>query len=648
MKTMVKVANEIQQYLLRLVALLSFLLTGLSAQAVEYTFSATSNSFPASCSYVSAGNYTCANLLLIAGDTVVMEPNAPAVAATINILGTFVITGATVNVGGLASDLNIVAIGTVAVGTALVITNTQVNANVSSMAAINIYSSSVIGGNLSANTTTGIITLATNTTVVGDVYTDAGAITLGIGTHVAGNLFSTGAGVISLGAGVTVVGDVSTAVGAITIGVGGVVGGEVFSTGAGVITTATDVSVAGSLSSFDGAISLGIGTQVDGGVSSSGGGVLTLSANVMVGLDVISAVGAIAVGNGSSVGGDVGSIGPGVVTLGANITVGGDIFTVAGGITIGDNTTVVGSVSSSGAGVLTLTTNVVVGGSVTSAIGAVDIGGGSAVCGDVGSTGDGVITLTTNVGVGGGVNSVAGGITIGAGSTVQLSVRITGAGVMTITGVEVGGDLYTLVGAITGTTSLVRGHITQSDVHSDRAWSHQINLVVAPPTACDALFPPPPPPPPDILILKSVQVYSDPINLQNNPKAIPGAVMLYTIQVINRGGGGSDMLVITDPMPANTVVFANDINGAGSGPLLFTQGTSLSGLSYAFNGLASTTDNISFSSDNGVSYGYTPLPNVDGYDIAVTDIKISLSGTFTASSGAPHPSFGVSFRVTVQ
>jgi uncharacterized repeat protein (TIGR01451 family) len=211
----------------------------------------------------------------------------------------------------------------------------------------------------------------------------------------------------------------------------------------------------------------------------------------------------------------------------------------------------------------------------------------------------------------------------------------------------VGGDLYTFVGAITGTASLVRGHVTAGNVHTDPLWSHQTNLVVSEPTACDALFPAPAPP--DILVLKSVQVYSDPANLQDNPKAIPGAVMLYTLMVTNRGGPtDTNTVVITNPMPANTEVFANDINGVGSGPLLFTDRAAVSGLSYAINNLASTTDNISFSNDNGASFLYTPIPSDDGYDDAVTDIKVTFSGLFKASSGVPHPSFSINFRVRVQ
>ncbi len=40
---------------------------------------------------------------------------------------------------------------------------------------------------------------------------------------------------------------------------------------------------------------------------------------------------------------------------------------------------------------------------------------------------------------------------------------------------------------------------------------------------------------PDITILKSVQTSSDPVNSTTNPKAIPGAVMLYTVTVTNAG-----------------------------------------------------------------------------------------------------------------
>lgn len=136
---------------------------------------------------------------------------------------------ATVNIGGLASDLNIVVVGTVGV------TNTQVNANVSSEAAVNIRHGSVINGNLSATTTTGVITLFTNTIVEGTVNTSDGAISVGVGGQVLGSVTSV-IGAVTLLASTSVGGDIITDAGAITIGDDGTVGGNVNSTGAGVVS----------------------------------------------------------------------------------------------------------------------------------------------------------------------------------------------------------------------------------------------------------------------------------------------------------------------------------------------------------------------------------------------------------------------------
>ncbi len=125
---------------------------------------------------------------------------------------------------------------------------------------------------------------------------------------------------------------------------------------------------------------------------------------------------------------------------------------------------------------------------------------------------------------------------------------------------------------------------------------------------------------PSITVLKSVQTFSDPANLESNPKAIPGAVMLYTVTVTNtEGAADTNTVVITDPIPANTEFFANDLGVSGSGPVLFADGAPESGLSYTFTSLANITDNISFSDNNGASYDYTPLP-INGYDSNVTHI----------------------------
>lgn len=155
---------------------------------------------------------------------------------------------------------------------------------------------------------------------------------------------------------------------------------------------------------------------------------------------------------------------------------------------------------------------------------------------------------------------------------------------------------------------------------------------------------------PSITVIKSVITYSDPVNDTTSPKAIPGSVMTYSVQAINSGLGAADnnSVVITDPIPANTELFAGDINGAGSGPVLFTDGTPVSGLSYSFINLSSGADSVSFSNDGGTTWTYTPVPDANNCDANVTNIKISLTGPFDASDGTNNPSFELKFRVRVK
>lgn len=155
---------------------------------------------------------------------------------------------------------------------------------------------------------------------------------------------------------------------------------------------------------------------------------------------------------------------------------------------------------------------------------------------------------------------------------------------------------------------------------------------------------------PDIVVIKTSLTTYDPYNLSSNPKAIPGAWVLYTIQATNQGLGpvDNDTTVVTDPIPANAEMFVNDLGGAGSGPVLFIDGATASGLSYTFTSLASTTDDVGFSNDGGATFTYTPIPDVDGFDSNVTHVRGSPKGVFNASDGVNHPSFELRFRVRVK
>ena len=155
---------------------------------------------------------------------------------------------------------------------------------------------------------------------------------------------------------------------------------------------------------------------------------------------------------------------------------------------------------------------------------------------------------------------------------------------------------------------------------------------------------------PNILFQKASSTLSDPYNGTSNPKAIPGALVEYTLTASNSGSGAADngTIVISDSVPANTKLYVDDISGAGTGPIRFVDGTPPSGLGYTFTNLASATDNIRFSNNNGGNYLYIPTPDAEGADNSVTDIQITTVGSFLAPSGAGDPSFQLKFRVIVE
>ncbi len=149
--------------------------------------------------------------------------------------------------------------------------------------------------------------------------------------------------------------------------------------------------------------------------------------------------------------------------------------------------------------------------------------------------------------------------------------------------------------------------------------------------------------------LKTVTVVSDPFNGSSNPKSIPGAIQLYSIQVSNQGGGAvdADSLVVTDTIPPNTAMMLTDAGASGSGPIAFLQGSTSSGLSFTFGSFDSSTDDVEFSNDGGNTWSYTPTPNAEGYDPAITHVRVRLRGAMSANSGGDDPGFELRWRVRV-
>ena len=154
---------------------------------------------------------------------------------------------------------------------------------------------------------------------------------------------------------------------------------------------------------------------------------------------------------------------------------------------------------------------------------------------------------------------------------------------------------------------------------------------------------------PEISMQKTSATLSDPVNGEASPKAIPGAMIEYTITATNNGDSATDnnSIAIVDAIPASTALYVADIAGAGSGPAKFNNGAVVSGLSYNFSSLGSNTDNISFSNDGGASFNYTPVADADGVDANVTNIKVTPNGQFSAKTAAGSPTFQIRFRVLV-
>jgi uncharacterized repeat protein (TIGR01451 family) len=149
---------------------------------------------------------------------------------------------------------------------------------------------------------------------------------------------------------------------------------------------------------------------------------------------------------------------------------------------------------------------------------------------------------------------------------------------------------------------------------------------------------------------KTVAVIRDPINGTTNPRALPGAEMMYTIQVSNQGVAvDAGSVVVTDSIPANTELFVGNL-GLPLGPIGFTASTTpAAGLTWNYDGTAA--DDIDFSSTAAPGpylWTYVPVPNGQGYDPAVTAIRLNPKGAFAGSAAPPYPQVQFQFKVRIR
>ena len=139
---------------------------------------------------------------------------------------------------------------------------------------------------------------------------------------------------------------------------------------------------------------------------------------------------------------------------------------------------------------------------------------------------------------------------------------------------------------------------------------------------------------------KTSAIISDPANGTTNPKAIPGAVIQYTLTVTNSGPGTIDTgtVILTDPLPASVIAY---VSGT---PVTFTNGTTPSGLTYSYPA------NVSWSkaAGGGAPYTYTPVPDANGYDPLVTGVRIAMTGSMAGATLTAQPSFSLGFLTKIR
>ena len=138
---------------------------------------------------------------------------------------------------------------------------------------------------------------------------------------------------------------------------------------------------------------------------------------------------------------------------------------------------------------------------------------------------------------------------------------------------------------------------------------------------------------PAIVSIEAVTTW-DPVSATTNPKAIPESRRRTALTVTNGDivAVDIDTLKLVLPTGAGTIL-ALDGDGTGSGAIVQTvQGTPPSGLTVSYVGPATTTDDVDFSSDGGVSYTYVPVAGNRASQGAVTHVRVSPKGSMAAKS----------------
>ena len=142
-------------------------------------------------------------------------------------------------------------------------------------------------------------------------------------------------------------------------------------------------------------------------------------------------------------------------------------------------------------------------------------------------------------------------------------------------------------------------------------------------------------------MVKRSEVVWDPVNGSTAPKAIPNACIRYTVEVYNVGPGPAETLEIVDALPAEATLYLGDPRDGflpaqcggttlpGGSPIDFDPGNNTTGtspLTYSFNGLNDSSDDIDFYNAADLETVAAGDTLVAGFDPGVTKLVVTPGG----------------------
>jgi hypothetical protein len=248
-------------------------------------------------------------------------------------------------------------------------------------------------------------------------------------------------------------------------------------------------------------------------------------------------------------------------------------------------------------------------------------------------------------------------MTVTSGATVVATTTTTGSGLTVSTGstpvtLVTPATAYSFAEAAAGTTNL--NYYTSGIACAN---SYTASTTVLPTTIGGAVTPAladkivctitntPKPAKADLVMTKVSTILSDPVNGTTNPKLIPGAIVRYLITVTNQGNGPVDASTTASP----TITLIDPITDAlGSyvqgTAVTFTDGTPASALACAYATCVSWTK----TAGGTTGFGAALAPDAQGFDDAITGIRIRPTGTFAAATSAGQPFFTIRFDARIK